>query len=166
MFLKCCFSMVRGQVRFHNSNSILILRFICRFLSNSAVWKKRGTDGPTHGPTDGRTDPHIEMRGRILKTLNWPSDASKKRLFGLFFKELHETSIEIWINFPDSSFLNWSPDQQIIVTEFFWPFINDILLDINRMTAVQGHGEKIRAPPQPEITGSPLGARLPQRYIL
>ena len=52
---KCCFSMVRGQVRFYNSNSILILWFICRFHPNFAVWKKRVTHGRTDVPMDGRT---------------------------------------------------------------------------------------------------------------
>ena len=62
------FSQWLGDSLFYNSNSILILWFICRFYSKSAVRKKTRygrTDGPTDGPTDGRTDPHIEMRGRI-----------------------------------------------------------------------------------------------------
>ena len=41
---------------FHNSNSILILWFICRFHSNSAIWKKRVTDRRTDRLMDGRTD--------------------------------------------------------------------------------------------------------------
>ena len=32
---------------FHNSNSIVILWFLCSFHSNSAVWKKRVMDQPT-----------------------------------------------------------------------------------------------------------------------
>ena len=66
--------MIRGQVVLHILTLIVILSFLCRFQSNSAVKKKnarpttdgRTTDRPTdHGPTDGCTDPLIEMRGRI-----------------------------------------------------------------------------------------------------
>ena len=70
---KYFFSMVWGQVMFHNSNSILILWFICRFHSNSAIKKKRGTDhGRTDGPTDGPTDrPSYRDAWTHLKTKYW-----------------------------------------------------------------------------------------------
>ena len=58
--------MVRGQVMFPNSNSILILWIICRFHSKSAVWKKRVTHGPTDRPTDRPTNRDAWTHLKIL----------------------------------------------------------------------------------------------------
>ena len=57
--------MVRGQVMFHNSNSILIyMSFPLKFRGLKKT-RDGQTNPRTNGRTDRRTDPHIEMRGRI-----------------------------------------------------------------------------------------------------